>query len=48
VTGWDSGIGRAVWIALAREGGDIAIVYLNEHHDAEETKRLVEKRGGAV
>ncbi|WP_447986148.1 SDR family oxidoreductase [Nitrospira sp. Nam74] len=45
ITGGDSGIGRAVAIALAREGADIAIVYLNEHKDAEETKRLVEKEG---
>lgn len=45
ITGGDSGIGRAVAIAFAREGADIAVVYLNEHKDAEETKRLVEKEG---
>src|SRR4051812_19853482 len=43
ITGGDSGIGRSVAILFAREGADIAIVYLNEHEDAEETKRLVEK-----
>ena len=44
VTGGDSGIGRAVAVLYAREGADVAIVYLNEHEDAEETKRAVEKR----
>jgi NAD(P)-dependent dehydrogenase (short-subunit alcohol dehydrogenase family) len=45
ITGGDSGIGRAVAIMYAREGADVAVVYLNEHQDAEETKRLVEKEG---
>jgi NAD(P)-dependent dehydrogenase (short-subunit alcohol dehydrogenase family) len=45
ITGADSGIGRAVAIAFAREGADVAISYLNEHDDAEETKRLVEDAG---
>jgi NAD(P)-dependent dehydrogenase (short-subunit alcohol dehydrogenase family) len=45
ITGGDSGIGRAVAIMYAREGADVAIVYLNEHQDAEETKRLVEQEG---
>ncbi len=43
ITGGDSGIGRAVAVAFAKEGANIAIVYLNEHQDAEETKKLVEK-----
>jgi NAD(P)-dependent dehydrogenase (short-subunit alcohol dehydrogenase family) len=45
VTGGDSGIGRAVAIAFAREGADVVIVYLNEHRDARETKRSVEEEG---
>jgi len=45
ITGGDSGIGRAVAAAFAREGADIAIVYLNEHQDAKETQRLVEEEG---
>jgi NAD(P)-dependent dehydrogenase (short-subunit alcohol dehydrogenase family) len=45
ITGGDSGIGRAVAIMFAREGADVAIVYLNEHQDAEETKRMVEREG---
>ena len=42
ITGGDSGIGRSVAVHYAREGAHIAIVYLNEHDDAQETKRLVE------
>jgi len=45
VTGGDSGIGRAVAVLFAREGADVAIFYLNEHVDAEETKRCIEAEG---
>src|SRR5699024_4235171 len=45
ITGGDSGIGRATSVHFAREGADVAIVYLNEHSDAEETKKLVEQEG---
>lgn len=45
ITGGDSGIGRAVSLAFAKEGADIVIVYLNEHIDARETKSLVEAQG---
>src|ERR1043166_9037055 len=44
ITGGDSGIGRAVAIAFAKEGADIAIAYLNEHSDAEETRGMVEEK----
>jgi NAD(P)-dependent dehydrogenase (short-subunit alcohol dehydrogenase family) len=43
ITGGDSGIGKATAILFAKEGADIAVAYLDEHSDAEETKRLVEK-----
>ncbi|MDP9377788.1 MAG: SDR family oxidoreductase [Actinomycetota bacterium] len=45
ITGGDSGIGRAVAIAFAREGADVLISYLDEHEDAQETVRLVEEAG---
>jgi NAD(P)-dependent dehydrogenase (short-subunit alcohol dehydrogenase family) len=45
VTGGDSGIGRSVAVLYAREGADVAIVYLNSHEDAQETKRYVEMEG---
>jgi NAD(P)-dependent dehydrogenase (short-subunit alcohol dehydrogenase family) len=45
VTGGDSGIGRAVSVLFAREGASIAIVYLEEDEDADETKALVEREG---
>jgi NAD(P)-dependent dehydrogenase (short-subunit alcohol dehydrogenase family) len=45
ITGADSGIGRAVAIAFAREGADVAISYLSEETDARETERLVTEAG---
>jgi NAD(P)-dependent dehydrogenase (short-subunit alcohol dehydrogenase family) len=45
ITGADSGIGRAVALAFAREGADVVIGYVNEHEDAEETKRVVTEAG---
>lgn len=45
ITGGDSGIGRAVAVLYAREGADVAVAYLSEHKDAEETKHAVEKEG---
>jgi NAD(P)-dependent dehydrogenase (short-subunit alcohol dehydrogenase family) len=45
ISGGDSGIGRSIAIMYAKEGADVAILYLNEHEDAEETQRLVEDAG---
>lgn len=45
ITGADSGIGRAVALAYAREGADVLVSYYNEHEDARETQRLVEGAG---
>jgi NAD(P)-dependent dehydrogenase (short-subunit alcohol dehydrogenase family) len=45
ITGGDSGIGRAVAIAYAKEGADVAIMYLNEHEDAEKTQQKVKELG---
>ena len=45
ITGGDSGIGRAVAIAFAKEGADVAVMYLNEHEDAEKTQQLVKELG---
>jgi hypothetical protein len=45
VTGGDSGIGRAVSLAFAREGADVGVVYLNEHRDARDTVRAIEAEG---
>jgi NAD(P)-dependent dehydrogenase (short-subunit alcohol dehydrogenase family) len=45
ITGADSGIGRSVAVLYAREGADVAIAYLNEHEDAAETQRAVEREG---
>jgi NAD(P)-dependent dehydrogenase (short-subunit alcohol dehydrogenase family) len=45
ITGADSGIGRAVALAFAREGADVAISYLSEENDARETERLVTEAG---
>lgn len=46
ITGGDSGIGRAVAVAFAREGASIVVSYLDEHEDARETEKLVGKEGG--
>lgn len=45
ITGGDSGIGRAVAVLFAKEGADVAVVYLEEHKDAKETERLVQEQG---
>jgi NAD(P)-dependent dehydrogenase (short-subunit alcohol dehydrogenase family) len=45
ITGGDSGIGKAVAIAFAREGADVVISYLDEHEDAEDTRKWVEDAG---
>ncbi len=45
ITGGDSGIGRAVAVAFAKEGAQVVVVYLDEHKDAEETRTLVEGYG---
>jgi len=47
ITGGDSGIGRAVAIAFAMEGANLAIQYLDEHEDAEKTKELIEQTGSS-
>lgn len=48
ITGGDSGIGRAVALAFAREGADVLVAYLSEDEDAQETRRLVEEEGRKV
>ena len=46
ITGGDSGIGKAVAIAFAKEGAHLALIYLNEHDDAAETKKYIHDLGG--
>ena len=46
ITGGDSGIGRATAIAFAKEGADVAVIYLEEDKDAKETSRLIKDHGG--
>ncbi|NMM64077.1 SDR family oxidoreductase [Clostridium sp. P21] len=45
ITGGDSGIGKAVAVAYAKEGADIAIVYFDEHEDAKETQKIIQEKG---
>ena len=45
VSGGDSGIGRAAAVHFAREGADVAIMYLDEHEDAQDAKRMIEAEG---
>ena len=45
ITGGDSGIGRSVAVLYAREGADVAILYLDQHQDADETRKVVEEQG---
>ncbi len=46
ITGGDSGIRRSVAVLFAKEGADVAIVYLNKHKDAKEVKRIIEQEHG--
>ena len=48
ITGGDSGIGRATAIGCAKEGADVAIIYLEEHDDAEYTKNKIEACGNGI
>ena len=48
ITGGDSGLGRAIAVAYAKEGAKVVIAYYNEHRDAQETKNYIENLGGCV